>query len=334
MERKFMRLSLNNLFRSTVLAGASLLLAGPAHAGLVTFQVNSLGTTNASAIEHNYVTGDDRGSMAVTGSAVYYSGDAATGRFNSNALNTSASLTRRDGIFANIHGGALYSFGTNASTPFAHSFAGGFTLSHLLALDANANPTGASVALSKAITFSQGQSNGVFVGYDSVLVFKNSSGGNYGGDSTVTGEVLKIDIASGAVTSLGNRTLEAAGVENWAFYGVAEYFGGQDYIAYANDANGSYPTDAIVRTRVADGVTSTIASFNGLSDLGTFGVAPTLNRWYFHYEGNGQFRSGDETIGFADASFTIVESSDVPEPASLALFGLGLLGICVSRRRN
>lgn len=330
-----MRLSFNKVLRSTVLAGASLLLGGPAHAALVTFQVNSLGTTNASAIEHGFVTGDDRGSMAVTGSAVYYSGDAFTGRFNSNALTTNSSLTRRDGIFANVHGGALYSFGTNANTPFTYNFAGGFTFSHLLALDANANPTGASIALSNAITFNNYQSNGVFVGYDSVLVFRNTgANGSYGGDATVTGEVLKIDLASGAVTSLGSRTLDAAGVENWAFYGVAEYFGGQDYIAYAQDANSNYPTDAIVRTRVADGATSTIASFNGLSDLGTFGVAPTLNRWYFHYEGGGQFRSGDETIGFADASFTIVEASDVPEPASLALFGLGLIGICIGRRKR
>jgi len=330
-----MRLSLNNVLRSTVLAGASLILGGPAHAALVTFQVNSLGTTNASAIEHNVVTGDDRGSMAVTGSAVYYSGDGYTGRFNANQLTANSQLTRRDAIFANVHGGALYSFASNAAAPFTYNFSGPYTFSHLLALDANANPTGASIALSNAITFNNHRSNGVFVGYDSVLVFRNTgTNGSYGGDVLVSGEVLKIDIASGAVTSLGNRTLDVMAVESWAFYGVAEYFGGQDYIAYAHDRVGDFPTDEIIRTRVADGVTSTIASFSGLSDLGTFGVAPTLNRWYFHYEGGGQFRSGDETIGFADASFTIVESSNVPEPASLALFGVGLLGIGLGRRKN
>src|SRR4029078_13352370 len=56
---------------------------------------------------------------------------------------------------------------------------------------------------------------------------------------------------------------------------------------------------------------------SSLSDMCSFTVAPSLSRWYFHHEGTSQFRSGDETIGFANAttatSFVDGDGDGVPD---------------------
>ena len=51
----------------------------------------------------------------------------------------------------------------------------------------------------------------------------------------------------------------------------------------------------ISRTRVPDVDQTTLASFSGLSDMASFTVSLYTNRWYFHYEGSGQFGGNAET---------------------------------------
>jgi len=36
----------------------------------------------------------------------------------------------------------------------------------------------------------------------------------------------------------------------------------------------------------------------------SFSFSVSRSRWYFHYEGTGQFRSGDETVGSAKAIYS------------------------------
>lgn len=64
-------------------------------------------------------------------------------------------------------------------------------------------------------------------------------------------------------------------------------------------------SENIVRTAVSDGNTSIVASFTNLSDLASFTVSPSNNRWYFHYENSGEFGGDSETLGSADAEIDL-----------------------------
>ena len=100
--------------------------------------------------------------------------------------------------------------------------------------------------------------------------------------------------------------------ENWAYWGVAEYFAGANWIVYVRD----YQT--ISRTRVPDGLTATVSTFSNLSDMASITVSPAFNRWYFQYQGTAQFAppwvngTGNETLGFADAGFAHEQQAQPP----------------------
>jgi hypothetical protein len=86
--------------------------------------------------------------------------------------------------------------------------------------------------------------------------------------------------------------------ENWAFWGVAEFFGGAVHLVYVQNST------SIVRTRVPDGQTTPVAAFSNLNDMAAFTVSIRSNRWYFHHEGASQFGGLSETIGYASAAFS------------------------------
>jgi hypothetical protein len=65
--------------------------------------------------------------------------------------------------------------------------------------------------------------------------------------------------------------------ESWAFRGIAEHFGGQDYLTYA-------PQDSIRRTRISDGVTEKLLLAN-LGEMAEFKIDPATNKCFFHAEG-------------------------------------------------
>ena len=75
-----------------VLLAAIVALAATARPSPATeFGITALLGTGSQAIEHNGVTGDDRGGIAVSSTHVFYSGDSATGRFNLADLSGGAS---------------------------------------------------------------------------------------------------------------------------------------------------------------------------------------------------------------------------------------------------
>ena len=88
----------------------------------------------------------------------------------------------------------------------------------------------------------------------------------------------------------------------WFTYSL---FTGALHLSYVRDIR------TIVRTRVPDGMTSTVGTFVNLSDVCSFTASPQRSRWYWHHEGGSQFRSGDESLGFCDATFEI---GDVDAP--------------------
>src|SRR5439155_5432258 len=114
-------------------------------------------------------------------------------------------------------------------------------------------------------------------------------------------------LPSGELTDPGPRWIARhAFRENWAYWGVAEYFNGLPWMVYVRDPQ------SIVRTRLSDGLTVPAATFANLSDMASFTVAPLLNRWYFHHQGTSQFRSGRETVGYADAILALANQPQAP----------------------
>ena len=107
-----------------------------------------------------------------------------------------------------------------------------------------------------------------------------------------------IRLPSGVVTALRvAATPTHSTCENWAYWGVAEYFGGEYYAVYVESST------RIVRYRVSDGVIATAGTFTSLSDMCSFTFSPLRNRWYWHHEGTSQFSSGDESIGYCDGHY-------------------------------
>ena len=116
-----------------------------------------------------------------------------------------------------------------------------------------------------------GSAAGVFAGYGRIVLHNGT-------------RVYSVHLPSGIVTDLGPMSLPAhQDSESWAFWGVAEHWGGADYLVCVQDSR------TITRTRVPDGLSSVVASFANLADMASFTVAVPLQRWYFHHEGSSQF---------------------------------------------
>jgi len=270
-------------------------------------QITSLGTTNSISLEHGPVTGDDRGGIAVGSDIVIYTGDGSSGRFSATDLSGGTALgVQYESITSDVGSGTIWSLGSDATTPLPN---GGGTVTHLLRHDATTGLLdGTALVLSAPVSLSGvGSQAGIFAGNGVIAVV----------DGT-TRTITTINTATGVVTPLGtvDATVWAtrSGCESWATWGVFEEFGGQQYLDFTVQP---YPVQTIVRYRISDSNVSTVASFTnpGLSEACSFSVSPSRNRWYVHYEGNGIFRNGDETLAMADAAVTF--SPVVATPTSI-----------------
>ena len=270
------------------------------------FQIGTLLTSNSRVVDHDSITGDDRGGIAVSSNKVLYSGDYSSARFALSDLSGGAALgVIYDAMVSDIQSGTIYSLG-NGSTPIGTA---GGTVTTLLQHDGNSGLlNGSSITLSSSIYVPANSGNvGIFAGYGKVVLHTGS-------------HVYAINLPSGLVSDLGAMSSPSHTYsESWAYWGVAESWAGQTYLVYVRD----YQT--IVRTRVPDGVTTTVNSFSNLSDMASFTVSPLVGRWYFHYEGSSQFGGTSETIGYADATFNIVLAcSNCPtilrQPTNLTVF--------------
>ena len=254
------------------------------------FQITSLTANNAQTREHNSVTGDDRGGIALSSTHVFYNGDGGLGRFDRTNIASATTLSPNDGIVSNLRNQQLYTLAVDSATPYRR-FVTSPTLTHLLELNSLGVATGNSIVLSQPITIDANSDlNGVFAGYDRILL------------KVAGGAIYQIDLPTGQVTNFGTVSIPLpAYPENWANWGVAERIGGQDYVAFASGAN------SIVRTNLTTGQTTTIATFTGgLSDMSSFTVDPAAGRWYFHFEGfTSTFGGSDETLGYADATINV-----------------------------
>jgi hypothetical protein len=259
-------------------------LSGP------TFQVNFLSGARCTVADHTVTTGDDRGGIAVSPSQLFYTGDTDTGRFNLTTLAGVSVGRQTDALVGNLRTGAVYTFAAGTS-PLTSA---GGTATALIELDGTTGGlTSRAVTLSSPIPM--GASNtGIFSGYDRIVVLSGS-------------RAYHIELPSGAVVDLGPMASPShTFCETWAYWGTAEFFGGTLYVDYVQDSR------SIVRRSVPAGALTTLSTFTNLSDMCSFTIAPTAQRWYFHHEGTGQFgttATGDETVGYCEASTSVAGSA-------------------------
>ena len=252
------------------------------------FRITTLSANGSAVVEHEFLTGDDRGGIAASASQVFYTGDNSTAHFALGDLSGGANLDLQyEALTSDLHAERVYSLG-DGNVPISN---GGGTVSTLLEIDgATGLLTGNQVTLSTPIT--AGNNTGIFAGYDQVVLHNGS-------------RVYSIALPSGVVTDLGfmanpiHRTCES-----WAYWGVAEFFGSDLYLVYVENST------RIARARVPDGIISTVQTFENLSDTCSITVSVPRNRWYFKHERASQFGGTFETIGFADAAFEV--SSGAP----------------------
>ncbi len=248
------------------------------------FRIQSLGTM-CRAVEHNTVTGDDRGGIAVSLSGVFYTGDSSTGRFDLDSLFGTALGRIDDGLVSDLATGQVYSL-RSSGRPVNITGEGELITELALVDPLTGALDGRSLRLSQPIPLRG--SVGIFAGYGRIAFH----------DGT---RAWHVELPSGLVTDLGPVFLgpRMSRCESWAYWGVAEFFGGALHLTYVADMT------TIVRTRVPDGTTTPVGVFRSLSDMCSFTVSPQRSRWYWHHEGTSQFRNGDESLGFCDASLAV-----------------------------
>lgn len=259
------------------------------------FRIDSLGTTNSATVDHNVLSGDDRGGIAVTPNYVYVCGDDNVARYDLN-LQNGISLPKMDGMFSDLGNGNLYSlYNHTLGLPDANNMDSMY-VTHLVALTPTLGIGTSTITLSDSIVFGW-ESNfdfqsGVFAGNGFVVLYSAPKKSWY-----------TINLQDGTVSNLGTLTNpEFYQSENWAAWGVAE-FNGAFSVLYRDENN-----EEIHRRVLPAGTPSVVKTFTDISDMSSFTYAPWNNRWYMHYEGAAQFGGMDETLVYADGN----DSTGVP----------------------
>jgi len=251
------------------------------------YAIDSLDTTGFQVIDHDAITGDDRGGIAVTANYVYIVGDDATGRFDLD-LQNGVDLPKRDGIFTDLAQLKLYTlYNTTApSTPNSDNF-DYFTMNALRSLNEDLTFGNEIILLSQPITVGTNDQAVILAGYNEVIV--GTAYGNY--------DFYHISILNGLVTPMGQHNLDVQGSENWADWGMSG-FDGTNRHGYFRDANGY-----IVDYNFTVDTTINILSITDFSDMASFIAHPVNNRFYGHYEGStSTFGGDDETLFYFQIS--------------------------------
>jgi hypothetical protein len=254
------------------------------------FMITSLTSMDSVVVDHDSLTGNDHGGMAVTMNNVYIVGGDSTARFDLNLQNP-VRLPPMDGLVSDLETGTLYTlYNPIIGIPDASNIDSMY-VTELRTLNANLTLGTGVITLSDSIPFGWDNNydyeSGIFAGYGFVILYSSPRSAWY-----------VIDMQDGVVTELGNLSNPEFYYSNtWAVTGVAE-FNGTSYSVLFRDEN-----DENIHRRVLPAQASTIAfPFTDLNDLASFTYAPWNNRWYLHVEGGSQFNGIDETIVYATAT--------------------------------
>lgn len=250
------------------------------------FRIVSLNTTNPRLIDDSSTLSFDRGGIASSLNRIWYNG-SATERFELSNLSGGEALSRiYEAIVSDLRTGTVYVFArTNALISWSTGVA-----THLFEVEPITGVlTTNRIALSTAIPYPATFSGNLafFSGYGQALFYNETN-------------IYSISLPSGVVNNLG--PLAAPGhnySSTWAYWGLAESFAGTNYIVYARN------NQTISRTRIPDGLTTTVASFSNLGNPASLGASLFHNRWYFHFVGTSQFGGQNQTMASLDAVFEI-----------------------------
>lgn len=227
-------------------------------------------------------TGDDRGGIAWGNRGVLYTGDTATARFDLTSLTPAPLRFQHDALVSDLRSGTIYVL-SQGGAPITMT---GGLVDSLSEVEPFSGATSPRLRLSMPFAVSSG--TGIFSGYGRVGVHDGR------------GTFYDIDTVTGVVTPYSAVPVPThTSCESWAYWGVLENTRGQLWMTYVQN------NTTIARTSVYDLTTEPVTRFMNLSDMCSFTVAPTMGRWYFHHEGTSQFRGGDETLGFCDASTSV-----------------------------
>lgn len=255
------------------------------------FTLDTVTNDNALVIDHNAVTGDDRGGIAITDSTVYVIGDNNTGRYNLDLTSPGVSLPVMDGLFSDLKAKKIYTLYDMASMTTPSNWPSTFDFNAIAELDADLNLTGSVIPLTQTVPMGGNIGHGVMLsGYGKLGIYNGS-------------EMYVIDIVSGVVDSIGQFNMNYYYSENWLDWGNLGY-DGADWIAYYRD----WSFGQIVAHNLTTDVVTPVSNFSNVQDLCSFTYHPDNNRLYFHHEYSGQFGGSSETLGFVDASATIMDN--------------------------
>lgn len=270
------------------------------------YMIDTITNDSSYVVDINAIAGDDRGGIAVTDSTVYMVGDDATVRFDLDLLTPGVALPNRDGIFTDVRERKIYSlYNTDNETMPDNSISSNFTCNALVALDADLNPTTNIIPLSETLELgSDNTKSGMFAGSGELVIYNGNDHHAYA-----------IDLDLGDVEDLGLFTMNMNGSENWADWGVAGY-DGTDYTVFymSGDIN-----QIVAHNLTTDSITP-VTQFSNVSDLASFVTHPVNHRLYFHYEGSGQFSSGDEALGYldmTDSSYVLTGAGGIGCPSAI-----------------
>jgi uncharacterized repeat protein (TIGR01451 family) len=286
------RVIITNRYGSSTSAVARLLLIVEA---AFSFKILNLGN-DAVLQEHISITGDDRGGLAVSSNRVIVGGDIAPGMFSAANLSGGVPLsTPYDSLVSDLRTEKIYSLGTGTNFYRTLTTSTSFVVNTFIEINGNTGVRTTNViALSQPIPMSTAFGvPGLFSGYGQVVIHSGT-------------RVYSIALPSGVVADLGAMpTLQRQSTESWAYYGIAENFGGSVYLAYVQDFQ------SIVRARVPDALVTTVGNFLNLSDMASINASVSRGRWYFHFENSSQFGGSNQTVGYCSASFSVTPNAVV-----------------------
>jgi uncharacterized repeat protein (TIGR01451 family) len=259
------------------------------------FKILNLGN-DAVLQEHLAITGDDRGGLVVSSNRVIVGGDIAPGMFSAANLSGGAPLaTLYDSLVSDLRTEKIYSLGTGTNFYRTLTTSTSSVVNTFIEINGDTGVRTTNViALSQSIPMSTTFGTpGLFSGYGQVVIHSGT-------------RVYSIALPSGVVADLGAMpTLQRQATESWAYYGIAENFGGSVYLVHVQGFQ------SIVRARVPDALVTTVGNFLNLSDMASINASVSRGRWYFHFEGSSQFGGSNQTVGYCSASFSVTPNAVV-----------------------
>ncbi|HTF04057.1 MAG TPA: hypothetical protein VK826_08525, partial [Bacteroidia bacterium] len=206
------------------------------------FVMNSFSVADSVVVDHDSLTGDDRGGIAVTLNYVYVVGDDSTARFDLDLQNPTI-YPRMDALVSDLGSGQLYTLYNPVTGIPDASFIDSMYVTELRTLNADLTLGTGIITLSDSIPFGWDNAynfeSGIFAGNGFIILFSAPRMSWY-----------VIDLQDGVVTNLGtiaDPQMEFS--ETWSAWGVAE-FDGSSYSVLYRETN----SQNVVRRMLPSGI--------------------------------------------------------------------------------